>query len=168
MTDNNLIFLAGWNMLFFLWGVFRGRRVNHSDSAKKICIPSMDVVPIKKEFPTAIMTVSETHCSPTRMDEESFAFDRTCNIVSPSNSLNQGHVTVSRNFEVKETHLDQTHLVPGVNLEEQDNIFHTNPTSRIPSSSAQFCEEMKLAGSSLVMFISLYAKFNKCIVSLDA
>ncbi|KAL2329271.1 hypothetical protein Fmac_022698 [Flemingia macrophylla] len=60
-----------WNMLFFLWGIFRGRRINHSDSAKRICIPSLNVIPNEKDFPTAVMTLSETRCSLKRMEEGS-------------------------------------------------------------------------------------------------
>ncbi|KAF7835260.1 Bromodomain adjacent to zinc finger domain protein 1A [Senna tora] len=122
-----------WNMLFFLWGVFRGRRINHSDSAKKISPPSIDVMPVK-DFPTAVMTLSETQCSPKRMDEE---------------SIDQGHLTVSRKVDVKETHLDQTHLGTQVNLEKQDSRFDIEPVSRIPASGTQFCEELKSTGSSL-------------------
>lgn len=138
-------------MLFFLWGVFRGRKINHSDSAKKICIPSIDLMPVKKDFPTAVMTLSETHCSSMRMDEESTACDRTCSMVLPSTSLDQGHVTVSKNSDVKETYLDQTHLASEVNLDGQDSSrLDAKLTSRIPASGAS-------TGSSLVMFIPLNA-----------
>ncbi|XP_061352506.1 protein PARALOG OF AIPP2-like isoform X2 [Gastrolobium bilobum] len=64
-----------WNMLFFLWGIFRGRRINHSDSAKKIFIPSLNVMSNENNFPTAVMTLSETRCSPKRMDEEPITCD---------------------------------------------------------------------------------------------
>ncbi|KAG8649945.1 hypothetical protein MANES_08G161100v8 [Manihot esculenta] len=39
-----------WNMLFFLWGVFRGRRSNCSDSLNKLVIPS-SVVPLDMNSP---------------------------------------------------------------------------------------------------------------------
>ncbi|KAJ7982627.1 putative RING/FYVE/PHD zinc finger protein [Quillaja saponaria] len=75
-----------WNMLFFLWGVFKGRRLNHSYSSKKFCSPILDVMTLEKDVPTAVMTLSETRCSQKRIDEGSFACDRTCNTVLVSNA----------------------------------------------------------------------------------
>ncbi|RDX94141.1 hypothetical protein CR513_23509, partial [Mucuna pruriens] len=123
-----------WNMLFFLWGIFRGRRINHSDSGKEICIPSLNVMPNEKDFPTAVMTLSETRCSPKRMDEE---------------SIDQGYNMVSRNFDSKETILDQTHVALQVNLERQDTRINTKSTSGILTTSTQLCQEMNSTGSSL-------------------
>ncbi|XP_054811853.1 uncharacterized protein LOC129313051 [Prosopis cineraria] len=137
-----------WNMLFFLWGVFRGRRINYSDSAEKTCIPSLNMTPAKKDVPTAIMTVSEIHCSPKRMDEESIPGDRTC-MVLPSTSLDQNRATVSRNFDVKESNLDETQLGSQINIEEQDCEFDTKPTSSSLARGAQFSQELKSTGSSM-------------------
>ncbi|KAJ7949919.1 putative RING/FYVE/PHD zinc finger protein [Quillaja saponaria] len=75
-----------WNMLFYLWGVFKGRRVNHSDSSDKFLIPNLDVMPLEKDFPTAVMTLSESCCSLERKGEGSIALDRTCNVVLASNA----------------------------------------------------------------------------------
>ncbi|KAI9086920.1 hypothetical protein K1719_031081 [Acacia pycnantha] len=132
-----------WNMLFFLWGVFRGRRTNHSDSAEKTCM-----MPVKKDFSTAIVTLSENHCSPKRMDEESIASDRTSTVL-PSTSLDQGQPTVSKNFDGKESNLDQIQSGSQVNLEGQDSKIDTKPTSCSLGSGAQFCQELKSAGSSM-------------------
>ncbi|RZB79380.1 uncharacterized protein LOC114376286 isoform X2 [Glycine soja] len=123
-----------WNMLFFLWGIFRGRRINHLDSTKKICIPSLNVMPNEKDFPTAVMTLSETRCSPKRMDEE---------------FIDQDHNMVSRNFDGKETIFDQTHLGLLVNLERQDARINTKSTSGIPTIRTQLCQQMNSTGSSL-------------------
>ncbi|KAL5129678.1 Bromodomain adjacent to zinc finger domain protein 2B [Glycine soja] len=123
-----------WNMLFFLWGIFRGRRINHLDSTKKICIPSLNVMPNEKDFPTAVMTLSETQCSPKHVDKE---------------SIDQGHNMVSRNFDGKETIFDQTHLGLQVNLERQDTRINTKSTLGIPTISTQICQEVNSTGSSL-------------------
>lgn len=155
---NNLIIVAGWNMLFFLWGVFRGRRINQSDSAEKNCISCLNMMPVKKDFPSAIMTLSEIHCSPTRMDDKSIAGDRTC-MVLPSTSLDQNQATVTRNSDVQESNPDQTHSNSHGNL-EQDAKMDTKPTSSSLASGAQFCQELKSTGSSMVMFISLYELFS--------
>lgn len=141
-------------MLFFLWGIFRVRRINHSDSAKKICIPSLNVMP-NEDFPTAVMTLSETSCSPTRMDEESIACGKACSGLLPSTSIDQGHIMVSGNFDIKETIFDQTHLGSQVQFERQDSRINTKSTSRIPTSSMQLCQEMNSTRLSLVMFLSL-------------
>lgn len=143
-------------MLFFLWGVFKGRRIDNSDSAKKVCIPSLNVMPIEKDFPTAVMTLSETRCSPKRMDEESIAYVKASSVLLPS-TINQGHVMVSRNFDIKETIFDQTHLSSQVNLERQDSRVSAKSTSSIPRSSTQLCQGMNFTCSSLVMFLSLVA-----------
>ncbi|XP_020214859.1 uncharacterized protein LOC109798859 isoform X2 [Cajanus cajan] len=123
-----------WNMLFFLWGIFRGRRINNSDSAKNICIPSLNVMPNEKDFPTAVMTLSETRCSLKRMDED---------------SIDQGHNTISRNFDSKETIFDQAHLGLQVNLERQDSRINIKSTPGIPTTGTHSCQEMNPAGSSL-------------------
>ncbi|KAJ9185636.1 hypothetical protein P3X46_005242 [Hevea brasiliensis] len=45
-----------WNTLFFLWGVFRGRRSNCSDSLNKAAIPSSNVVPWDMNSPDKLYT----------------------------------------------------------------------------------------------------------------
>lgn len=128
---------AGWNMLFFLWGIFRGRRINHSDSTKSACIPSLNVMPNEKDFPSLIMTLSETWCSPKRIDEE---------------SIDQGHNKPCRNFDSKGTVFGQTHLELQVKLERQDSRVNTKSTSGIQITGTQLFQEMNSSGSSLVIF----------------
>ncbi|KAE9620217.1 putative chromatin regulator PHD family [Lupinus albus] len=90
-----------WNMLYFLWGVFKGSRSNHSDSVENICIPSLNVMPIEKDFPASVMILSEPRCSPKRMDEESIASGKACSALRPSTFLDQGHIMVCRNFDTE-------------------------------------------------------------------
>ncbi|XP_052733644.1 uncharacterized protein LOC108340361 isoform X1 [Vigna angularis] len=122
-----------WNMLFFLWGIFRGRRINHSDSTKSACIPSLNVMPNEKD-PSVIMTLSETWCSPKRIDEE---------------SIDQGHNKPCRNFDSKGTVFGQTHLELQVKLERQDSRVNTKSTSGIQITGTQSFQEMNSSGSSL-------------------
>ncbi|MED6122043.1 hypothetical protein PIB30_035964 [Stylosanthes scabra] len=138
-----------WNMLFFLWGVFRGQRMNHSDSAGKVCIPSLNAVPVEKDFPTPVTTLSETHSSLKPMDGQSIACGRTCNAVLPPTSIDEGHTIFHGNFDIKETSCDQTCLGSQVNLHSLDSKINTESTSKIPSSSGQLCQEMHSTGSSL-------------------
>ena len=136
-------------MLFFLWGVFRGRRINHSDSTRKICTPSLNAMPVEE----AVVTLSETHCSPKYTDEESIACDKVCSALFPSISVEQDQTTVSRNNDIN----DQPHLGSQVNLEKQDSGVDIKSTSRVPIGSTLLCQEMKSTGSSLVMSLSLIA-----------
>ncbi|XP_061354417.1 protein PARALOG OF AIPP2-like isoform X2 [Gastrolobium bilobum] len=85
--------LQRWNMLFFLWGVFRGRRISLSDSAEKICIPSLNVMPVEENSSSVVATLSEMHCLPKCMDEESIDCDKACNAVLPSTSVGQCQIT---------------------------------------------------------------------------
>ncbi|KAL5182112.1 Bromodomain adjacent to zinc finger domain protein 1A [Glycine soja] len=134
-----------WNMLFFLWGVFRGRRINHSDSAKKICISSLNVMPVEEKSSTAILTMPETHCLPKCKDEESNDCDKVCNAFLPSTSRDQHQTSGSRNVDVN----DQTHLGSQVNLEKLDSRIDSKSTSRVPTSSTLLCQEMNSTVSSL-------------------
>lgn len=137
-------------MFFFLWGVFRGRRINHSNSATKIHIPSLNVMPNEKDFPTAVMTLSETRCSPTRMGDGSIACGKSCSELLPSTSTDQGCIMVSRNFDIKETISDKTHLGSQISHETQDSTrVNTISTTKIPTSSIQLPQEMNSTGSSL-------------------
>ncbi|KAE9612834.1 putative chromatin regulator PHD family [Lupinus albus] len=133
-----------WNMLFFLWGVFRGRRTNQLDSARKICIPSLSSVPAEEES-TAVLTLSEWHCSPKPMDEVSTTQDKTCNELPPSTSLDQGQITVCRNIDIK----DPAHLGSQGNLEKQHSRINSQSTSASPTSSKLLFQEMKSTGLSL-------------------
>ncbi|OIW11148.1 hypothetical protein TanjilG_22955 [Lupinus angustifolius] len=133
-----------WNMLFFLWGVFRGRRTNHLDSAKKICIPSLNSVPAEEDS-TAVVTCSERHCSPKPMDEVSTTHDKTCSEFPPSTSLDQGQITVRRNIDIN----DPSHLVSQGNLEKQHSRINSQSTSAAPTSCKLLFQEMKSTGLPL-------------------
>jgi len=98
-------------------------------------------MPNEKDFPSAVMTLSETWCSPKRVDEE---------------SIDQGHKMACRDFNSKGTVFGQTHLELQVKLERQDSRVNTKSTSGILITSTQLCQKMNSTGSSLVMFLSLY------------
>ncbi|KAJ1391204.1 Zinc finger, FYVE/PHD-type [Sesbania bispinosa] len=134
-----------WNMLFFLWGVFRGRRISHSYSTKKICIPSLNAIPIEENSSTAAVTLSETHCLPKCMDEESINCDKACNALLPSTSIDQCQITLSRNIDINH----QTHFSSQVSLEKLDSRIDTKSTSRVPRSNTLLCQEMKSTCPSL-------------------
>ncbi|MED6182965.1 hypothetical protein PIB30_033567 [Stylosanthes scabra] len=83
------------------------------------------------------------------MDGQSIPCGRTCNVVLPSTSIDEGRTIFHGNFDSKETSCDQTRLGSQVNLHSQDSKSNTESTSKIPSSSGQLCQEMHSTGSSL-------------------
>ena len=143
--------------------------MKNSDSAKKICIPSLNVMPDEKDFPAS--------GSPKHVDEESIAYDRKSSMVLASTCPDQGHVTLGRNPDIKESFFDQKHrgsqvyiekkdskVGPQIKLEKQDSKFDAKSSSSIPTGSAQLCQEMKPIVPSMVMFTSLYAQFSSYII----
>ncbi|XP_059435246.1 uncharacterized protein LOC132168162 isoform X4 [Corylus avellana] len=138
-----------WNMLFFLWGVFRGKRVNCTDSSKKLHIPSLNVVPLDKDIPPAVMTLSENLCSPRRIDEELPACDRSCTMVLTSNAPNQMHVTVSGGCDNNKNSLEQMSSGYQVDLDQQDSRLDSKSISKIGTSTAQLSQEMRRSTAQL-------------------
>ncbi|KAF1861319.1 hypothetical protein Lal_00014045 [Lupinus albus] len=133
-----------WNMLFFLWGVFRGRRPDHLNSAKKNCIPSLIAVPTEEDS-TAVVTLSEMHCSPKPEDEVSIVCDKVCSEFPLSTSVDQGQITVHRNIDINYP----AHLGSQENLVKQDSRINSQSASTVPTSSTLLLEEMKSIDSSL-------------------
>ncbi|CAL0311365.1 unnamed protein product [Lupinus luteus] len=133
-----------WNMMFFLWGVFRGRSTNHLDSTRKICIPSLNSVPAEEDS-TAAVTWSERHFSPKPMDEVSTTHDKACSEFPPSTSLDQGQIAVRKNIDIN----DPTHLVSQGNLEKQHSRINSQSTSAAPTSSQLLFQEMESTGLPL-------------------
>ncbi|CAL5208500.1 unnamed protein product [Lathyrus oleraceus] len=134
-----------WNMLFFLWGVFRGRRTNHSGSAKKICIPSLNVLPVEENSSTADVMLSE-HFLSKGINEKSINSDKVCNALPSFTSIDRSPFTVSRNTDINR----QTHLYSQqVSLEKPDGRIDSNTISRVPISCNHLCQSTKSTGSSL-------------------
>ncbi|KAE9596481.1 putative chromatin regulator PHD family [Lupinus albus] len=133
-----------WNMLFFLWGIFRVTRTDHLDSAINICIPSLNAVPAKEDSSTAVLTLSEMHFSPKPVDEVSIASGKACSEFPSSTSVNQGQITVCVNVDIN----DLKHLGSQGNLEKQDSRIISQSTSAIPTSSTLLFQEMKSTGPS--------------------
>ncbi|CAK8539204.1 unnamed protein product [Lathyrus sativus] len=134
-----------WNMLFFLWGVFRGRRTNHSGSAKKICIPSLNALPVEENSSIADVTLSE-HFLSKGINEKSIISDKICNSTPLFTSIDQSPFTVSRNTDIN----CQTHLCSQqVSLNKPDGRIDSKASSRVPKSCNHLCQPTKSTGSSL-------------------
>ncbi|XP_050253369.1 uncharacterized protein LOC126699527 isoform X7 [Quercus robur] len=138
-----------WNMLFFLWGVFRGKRVSCIDSSKKLNIPSLNVLPPDKDIPSAVMTLSENLRAPKRIDEESAACIRSGNVVLTSNVPDQMRVTVCRDSDNNLTSFEHTCLGYQESLEQQDGRRDYKSISKIGTSGAQLSQEMRHSSLSL-------------------
>lgn len=142
--------LPGWNMFFFLWGVFRGKRVSCIDSSKKLYIPSLNVLPLDKDIPSAVMTLSENLCAPRRIDEESAACIRSGNVVLTSNVPDQTCVNVCGDCDNNITSFEHTCLGYQESLEQQDGRHDYKSISKIGTSGAQLSQEMRHSSLSLV------------------
>ncbi|CAL0332064.1 unnamed protein product [Lupinus luteus] len=133
-----------WNMLFFLWGVFRGRKPDHLDSAKKNCIPSLSAVPAEEDS-TAVVTLSEMQCSPKPEDEVSIVRDKASSEFPLSTSVDQGQIKVHRNIDMNYP----AHLGSQGNLVKQDSRINSQSTSAVPTISTLLLEGVKCIDSSL-------------------
>ncbi|CAL0314557.1 unnamed protein product [Lupinus luteus] len=132
-----------WNMLFFLWGIFRVTRIDHLDSARNICVPSLNAVPAEEDSSTVVLTSSEMHCSPKPVDEVPIASGKACSEFLSSTSVDQGQITVCMNVDIN----DPKHLGSQGNLEKQDSRINSQSISAVPTSSTLLFQEMKSTGS---------------------
>ncbi|KAM1029899.1 hypothetical protein FF1_042264 [Malus domestica] len=126
-----------WNMLFFLWGVFRTMRVHCLDFTEK-CVPSL-----RNSFnkaPTDGMTLSESEniCIPKHMDESSPS-DRSCDVPSASKAPLHMGPTVSKDRENKDTYPEEVRSGSKVNLVLQDCRLDSNTTNNTGLSEGVEC-----------------------------
>lgn len=136
-------------MLFFLWGVFRARRVHGPDSSQNLYIPSSSLVSEDKHIPTGVKTLSENLCLPERMDEESSACERYAKVVSISNASDQMCAKIT-DCDEKKASPEKTCVGPKANLLSQDSSLDSKPTCNVSSS-----EEMRCTSPPLVIYISI-------------
>ncbi|XP_023007452.1 uncharacterized protein LOC111499947 isoform X2 [Cucurbita maxima] len=128
-----------WNMLFFLWGVFRGKKVNCSDALKTSNIPSTEAVPLDKNFPDTTATKTDDFCSAKYVDEEIFV----CN--SPksgkaSSLAGQTSDATRADGHKCETSVHQTQLNSLENSGHQVDQFVVPKASPLLSTSMEFCQ----------------------------
>ncbi|XP_060675600.1 protein PARALOG OF AIPP2 isoform X6 [Ziziphus jujuba] len=133
-----------WNMLFFLWGVFRTRRMHGPDSSKNVNIPSLDGISVEKHTPTAVMTLSENLCSPKRIDEESSSCGRNSNMFLTSNVPAQICAKVTVDCDEQKASPELTCLGLKANSVLKDSQLVSKSTSGVRLS-----EEMRCTSPSL-------------------
>ncbi|KAK6936505.1 hypothetical protein RJ641_033535, partial [Dillenia turbinata] len=112
-----------WNLLFFLWGVFRARRVNcledPSGSSKKLDVSNLNVTPVE----TTVLSMHEDANVCGNLDDNSPAHDRSCTSkASTASDTHSSADTVNGNSESNTNSEKQIHS--HVNLEEKYRIDH--------------------------------------------
>ncbi|KAF9661244.1 hypothetical protein SADUNF_Sadunf19G0048100 [Salix dunnii] len=131
-----------WNMLYFLWGVFRGSRSDFSDSFKKLVMPSLNGVPKDKDIPAAVMTSSENLCVPECIVKNTFACDSSSHVLLSANNPEKPSVSLNGNFDDKVFN-SQT------NLEKHDGKVDSRSLAKIPGSSTPWYQETRCSSRSL-------------------
>ncbi|KAL2518516.1 RING/FYVE/PHD zinc finger superfamily protein [Abeliophyllum distichum] len=123
--------LNGWNMLFFLWGVFRGKKENCSqhlpESPKQFCTPP-DISP-------AIMSLPENRCSLGPIAKDLSA----CDDVSPALEVSaSGKLWSSLSSEVVNGDCGTKVL----SVDQLDDRLDSISLSTERSTSAKLCHKM--------------------------
>ncbi|KAA3457280.1 Zinc finger, PHD-type [Gossypium australe] len=126
-------FIGGWNTLSFLWGVFKGRRANCSDSSKSVCIPDASMVHLEREKSTDV---------PQPVENESAACDSSCNVVVTS-AVEKTCISTVRVSDSKVSSFGKTYVGIKAKLEEQDGNIDNKYLSRIATNSIKVHPDMK-------------------------
>jgi len=132
-------------MLYFLWGVFRGRR-SESNSFKKLVIPSLNVVPRDKDIPAAVLSSPENLCPSECIVKETSACDSSCDVPLTSNAPEKPCVSLNRNSDNKVFNSQTIQ-------ESQDGKLDSKSVPKIPGSNTPWCPEVRRSSSSLVIFL---------------
>ncbi|XP_022746961.1 uncharacterized protein LOC111296775 isoform X4 [Durio zibethinus] len=122
-----------WNTLLFLWGVFKGRRANCSNSSKSACIPDASVACLERELSADI---------PQLVDNESTTCNNSCNVVPVTIAVGKTCISTDRVGDNKVSSFEQTYVGIKEKL-EQDGKIDTNFLSRILTSCTKVHPEMK-------------------------
>ena len=121
-------------MLFFLWGVFRARKVHCADSSNKSNVPNVKIMPVDKKASNDVMTMPENLCSPKLIDTEASGFARSCSEFSGDYNCNDQKI--SKGLKASTT--------------PQDSRNRSKYTSDVDLS-----EKMRCSSSSLVTYFFL-------------
>ncbi|XP_039034089.1 LOW QUALITY PROTEIN: uncharacterized protein LOC120170160 [Hibiscus syriacus] len=143
-----------WNTLLFLWGVFKGRRKNCSNSSKSACIPD------------ASMACSERTtyiCQPAENDS---TYDSSCNVVVTS-ADEKTCIPTERISDNKVSSFKKTY---GAMNAKPDGKIDTKYLSRIATSSIKVHAGMKSSSSlevSNVPDCRLDTEFKPCLQATE-
>lgn len=145
------ILFAGWNNLLFLWGVFKARKANCSNSSKSVCNPDASMVRLEKQRSTDIAQP---------VDNESATCDSLCNVVPVTTSVEKTCISTDRVGDNKVASVEQTYGGIKEKLEEQDVKIDTKFLSRITINSTQVQPKLKCT-TTLVIYSSFSIYYFK-------
>ncbi|CAN0830262.1 hypothetical protein LINGRAHAP2_LOCUS1343 [Linum grandiflorum] len=117
-----------WNMMFFLWGVFKGRKSGSDDCLRKPAVPSLNLVARGKEMAVADVSSLSNRFPPQYAGREISALDDHCNTAVSSSDLKKIHV--SENGAVDEGKVDSV-----IKVEEPVYILDRGVTTSVASSN---------------------------------
>lgn len=146
------LFLAGWNLLFFLWGVFRARRVSGFNASKNSSIiGGSNMVCLERDISADIMSLSQNLCLPKHVDKYSSASDSSHNVNPAISCPDKTGITVNGDCENKVSCDEQTSLGSQAHSQQKDGL-ESRFTSR-SATTTQFSQEMRCTTPPLVRFI---------------
>ncbi|XP_017622855.1 uncharacterized protein LOC108466963 isoform X1 [Gossypium arboreum] len=122
-----------WNTLSFLWGVFKGRRANCSDTSKSAYVPDASMVHLEREKSTDV---------PQPVENESAACHSSCNVVVTS-AVEKTCISTERVSDSKVSSFGKTYVGIKAKLEEQDGNIDNKYLSRIATNSIKVHPDMK-------------------------
>ncbi|KAK8588877.1 hypothetical protein V6N12_023289 [Hibiscus sabdariffa] len=123
-----------WNNLLFLWGVFKGRKANCSNSSKSVCNPDASMVPLERQISTDI---------PQPVDNESAACDSSCNVVPVTTAVEKTCISTDSAGNNKVSSLEHTYGGIKAKLAEQDDKVDPKVLSRIATSCTEVHSKTK-------------------------
>lgn len=143
--------LTGWNTLYFLWGVFRGKKAH--------CLQDVSASPKKYSTarypPTATISLPESQCP---LDGDLPTCPKACNLAlasrCPGPALMESPVlstqTTKVGFDINASSLDLKDQHTQVNA-GQDYRFDATSLPRIQTTNAVSFQETRLTSTPLVM-----------------
>ncbi|KAJ6360383.1 hypothetical protein OIU77_004403 [Salix suchowensis] len=141
-----------WNMLYFLWGVFRGRR-SDSNSFEKLVIPSLNVVPRDKDIPAAVLSSLENVSSSECNAKETSACDSSCDVPLTSNAPEKPCVPLNG---ISYNKVFNSQMIQ----EKQDGKYDSK------SMPTPWCPEVRRSSSSMVFFFASHTTYKKTLIWL--
>ncbi|KAE8664120.1 RING/FYVE/PHD zinc finger superfamily protein, putative isoform 2 [Hibiscus syriacus] len=120
-----------WNNLLFLWGVFKGRKANRSNSSKSVCNSDASTVALERQIYTD---------SPQPVVNGSATCDSSCNVTTAVEKTCICTDSVSDN---KASSFEQTYGGIKAKLKDQESKVDPKFLSRIATSSTEVNPKMK-------------------------
>ncbi|XP_038695232.1 uncharacterized protein LOC119992556 isoform X1 [Tripterygium wilfordii] len=139
-----------WNMLFFLWGVFRGRRSicsvssSYSDPSKKLGVFDSNAATTLKEISNAITSFSENICSDTFTGKKnSPACESSCDAVQEYDATDKTHVTMNGDSDKEVCLMEDRVLDLEASCKQEEGELESKSSSNTASGMGSLCPKME-------------------------